>query len=83
MAATARLDDLTAEDLRELLVEAVGDADAIDYELAEFVLGRVGSLKALQDDKKRELVQVVLQNVEHLYPIAASIASFFVNFSSL
>jgi hypothetical protein len=81
--AEQELAKLDADDLVALLKEALADANAVDYQLADFVIGRLGSLQLLPDNKKVELIDTILGHVEHLYPLASSVARFFASFREL
>jgi len=69
--------------LHQLLEESFRNADNIDYEFAAFILGRIATLQALNDQKRSELVNVVLENTNHLYPIADRVAKFFLSFDEI
>lgn len=69
--------EIEAYNLLEMLNEALGDKDSVDYQEVSFILGRLSSLQ------KPELIKPVLDNLERLYPVADAVASFFLEFKSL
>jgi hypothetical protein len=74
------LDELSAEekealdavDLEQILTDAL-DEDEIDYKKIAFILERLSSLE------RTDLVQIVLDHLPRLYPVAHAIHSFFRN----
>lgn len=77
------LAEIEATNLQEMLENSIEDREIIDYEMCAFILGRVASLASLGDSKRLELVDTVLSNIEHLYPISESVARFFSSFKKL
>ena len=67
----------------EKMLERAVSRDRVDYEMAAFLLGQLGALHALPVDTKIKLMNVVLGHVEKIYPVAESIARFFVSFGDL
>lgn len=63
-----------AFNLTEMLEEALGEGEKVDYQEVQFILGRLASLR------KPELIPTVLNNLERLYPVAESVAAFFKEF---
>jgi hypothetical protein len=63
---------LDAVDLEKILTEAL-DEDEIDYKKIAFILERLSSLE------RTDLVQIVLDHLPRLYPVAHAIHSFFRN----
>ena len=66
-----------AMNLSEMLEDALGQEGEIDYQEISFILGRLSSLK------QPELIPIVLSNLEKLFPVAESVASFFDAFTEL
>ena len=75
--------EVKALEIEKMLLKAVEGPDRVDYEMATFLLGQLGALHSLPVDTKVELMNVVLGHVEKLYPIAETIARFFVSFGDL
>lgn len=69
--------EIDAYNLVEMLTEALGEGDNVDYQEVSFILGRLSSLQ------KPELIALVLEKLERLYPVADAVASFFREFKSL
>ena len=77
------LEAIEALRLEEMLGEALADPDNIDFELADFILGRAGALASLPAKTKMRLADVVIRHSEHLVPIGESIAYFLLGFSGM
>lgn len=73
----SELAEIEATNLKGALVDAFQKGGQSDYELAQFILGKIASSESLPTDKKLELVDVVLDNVAECYPIAGTLARFF------
>lgn len=69
--------EIDAFNLSEMLKEALGEGENVDYKEVAFLLGRLSALQ------KPELIPTVLENLERLYPVADSVAAFFKEFSEL
>ena len=69
--------EVDALNLAQMLKEALSEGQNVDYREVSFILGRLSALQ------KPELVPIVLDNLERLYPVAHSVASFFKQFTSL
>jgi hypothetical protein len=63
--------------LSEMLEAALAEGQNVDFREVSFILGRLSALQ------KPELIPIVLGNLERLYPVAHSVASFFKQFSAL
>lgn len=60
-----------------MLKDALAEGQNVDYKEVSFILGRLSALQ------KPELIPIVLESLERLYPVAHSVASFFKEFSAL
>src|SRR5260370_39263489 len=60
-----------------MLTEALGEGENVDYQEVSFILGSLSSLQ------KPELISLVLESLERLYPVADAVASFFREFKNL
>ena len=69
--------EVDAFNLSEMLTEALLVGENVDYREVQFILGRLSALR------KPELIPIVLDNLERLYPVAESVAAFFKRFESL
>jgi hypothetical protein len=63
--------------LSEMLEEALEGEGDIDYQEISFILSRLSSLK------DSDLIPIVLDNIEKLFPVAHSVGRFFQEFTSL
>jgi hypothetical protein len=70
-------EEVDAFNLSEMLREALAQGEGVDFREVSFILGRLSVLQ------KPELIPIVLENLERLYPVAHSIASFFKGFLRL
>jgi hypothetical protein len=70
-------EEIDTYNLADMLNEALLDRDNVDYQEVSFILGRLSSLQ------KPELISLVLQNLERLYPVADAVAAFFGEFKNL
>jgi hypothetical protein len=69
--------EVDAFNLSEMLQEALLTNDGVDYQEVSFILKRLSALQ------KPELIPIVLQNLERLYPVADAVAAFFKEFQKL
>jgi hypothetical protein len=69
--------EVDAFNLSEMLTEALGAGENVDYREVSFILSRLSALQ------KPELIPIVLDNLERLYPVAEAVAAFFKGFDSL
>jgi Reverse transcriptase (RNA-dependent DNA polymerase) len=63
--------------LSEMLKEALAEGEKVDYREVSFILGRLSALQ------KPELIPIVLENLDRLYPVAEAVSAFFKRFASL
>ncbi len=75
--------ELEQVNFQELLSESLEDIDNVDYEMITFLLGRLSNIDEFKDEWRSTLVDLVLENIEHLYPISNSLARFFKGFKDL
>jgi hypothetical protein len=73
----ARRAQLDAYNLTEMLQEALEPGHLVDYAEVTFILSRLSALQM------PDLIPIVLQNIERLYPVAGSVAAFFGRFAHL
>jgi hypothetical protein len=72
--------ELAELDFAELIAEALEDRDLVDYDTLSALLRHPELLSMLPVQSRRNLGDVLLRNVEHLYPIAGEVAGFFSSF---
>lgn len=69
--------EVDALNLSDMLTEVLAHGENVDYKEVSFILGRLSALQ------KPDLIPIVLKNLERLYPVSHSVASFFNKFTSL
>lgn len=69
--------EIDALNLSEMLTEALGEGEKVDYREVSFILDRLAALERL------ELIPTVLDNLERLFPVAEAVAAFFTQLGSL
>lgn len=69
--------EIDAYNLVEMLTDALSEDENVDYQEVSFILGRLSSLQ------KPELIGIVLENLDRLYPVANAVAAFFKEFKNL
>jgi hypothetical protein len=69
--------EIDAFNLSEILNEALAEGENVDYREVSFILGRLSALQ------KPELIPIVLENLERLYPVAEAVSAFFKQFTNL
>lgn len=67
--------EIDALNLSEMLNEALAQDEKVDYAEVDFILRRLSSLR------KPELIPIVTENLERLYPVTDALAAFFTKFS--
>ena len=75
--------ELERTNFKELLEEAFVDIENIDYEMAKFILGRLPTVPEFRDEWRATIVDILLENIDHLYPISDSVARFFKSFDDI
>jgi hypothetical protein len=60
-----------------MLNDALAQGEKVDFREVSFILGRLSALQ------KPELIPIVLDNLERLYPVAHAVAAFFKGFQDL
>ncbi len=69
--------EIDTYNLVEMLQEALAEGENVDYQEVAFILGRLSSLQ------KPELIPIVRDNLERLYPVADAVSKFFGEFKNL
>lgn len=72
---------LTAAGISDIIGEALQDHDLVDYETISSILRHPEVLSQLPVEARKQLADVLLDNIEHLYPVASEVAKFFSRFS--
>jgi hypothetical protein len=74
------LNELEKFNFRELINTALADRTLVDYDRLTAILLHPSLLERLSHDQREEIAGVLLDNIEHLYPIAEVVSRFFQTF---
>ncbi|MEW9799721.1 RNA-directed DNA polymerase [Alteromonas sp. CYL-A6] len=77
------LQQLQAVDLVEMLQESMSDAALVDYEVINYVLTRLPRMPEAEDGIKEQVLDLVIENAELLYPSSENVAKYIVSFNDL
>jgi hypothetical protein len=75
--------ELAGLNIEELIEESIRDHELVDYETLSSLLRHPELLSVLPLAARKNLGEVLLRNIVHLYPIAGSVAEFFGTFADL
>ncbi len=77
------LQELQSLDLVEMLKESISDKALVDYEVINYVLTRLPRMPEAIDGIKEQVLVLVIDNAELLYPSSEHIAKYIVSFNDL
>lgn len=77
------LEALQVYDLHKLLKESISDAELVDYEVVRYVLTRLPRIPGADEQLKSDLLDLILDKAELLYPAAEFVASYVLTFDSM
>lgn len=77
------LQELQSLDLVEMLQESMSDAALVDYEVINYVLTRLPRMPEVVDGIKEQVLDLVIENAELLYPSSENVAKYIVSFNNL
>lgn len=77
------LEALQAYDLHKLLKESISDAELVDYEVVRYVLTRLPRIPGADEQLKLDLLDLILDKAELLYPAAEFVASYVLTFNAM
>lgn len=77
------LQQLQALDLVEMLEASISDKALVDYEVINYVLTRLPRLPEAADDIKEQVLDLIIENAELLYPSSEHIAKYVISFNDL
>jgi hypothetical protein len=77
------LERLQSIDLRGMLEKSVSDKALVDYEIVNYVLTRLPRIPGVPENLKHEVLDLVIDNAELLYPASEQIAKYVVSFTNL
>lgn len=75
--------ELAELDIVELVEESLEDRELVDYDTLSALLRHPALLSVLPIESRMNLGNVLLRNIEHLYPIAGPVTEFFGTFAEL
>lgn len=70
-------------DLKSILEASLADTALVDYEAVNYVLTKLPRIPGIPEDSKREVLDLVIENAELLYPAAEYIAKYILSFDDL
>jgi Reverse transcriptase (RNA-dependent DNA polymerase) len=76
----ATLQQLHGYDLHGMLSRSVSDQALVDYEVVRYVLTRLPRIPNVDEDLKQDVLNLVIENAELLYPAAEYIATYILSF---
>jgi hypothetical protein len=74
---------LQAIDLRGMLQASLADTALVDYEAVTFALVKLPRIPGVSVDLKHDILDLVIENAELLYPVAEYIAKYVLSFTDL
>lgn len=77
------LQQLQSLDLVEMLNESISDASLVDYEVINYVLTRLPRMPDAIDGIKEQVLDLVIENAELLYPSSENVAKYIISFNGL
>lgn len=75
------IEDLERLNFQRVLESALADRELVDYDRLRAVVSHRALLEKLSPERRAEIAQILLVNIQHLYPIADTIARFFQTFT--
>lgn len=77
------LAELQGIDLLGMLRDSISDEALVDYEMVSYVLSKLPRIPGAPEKLKNEVLDLVIDNAELLYPAAENIAKYVASFSHL
>lgn len=77
------LQQLQGYDLHEMFVESISDQALVDYEMVRYVLTRLPRIPGANENLKSDILELVLDSAELLYPASEFIAKYLLSFEEL
>lgn len=74
---------LQGTDLKGMLEASLADTALVDYQAVTYALSKLPRIPGAPDDLKREVLELVIENAELLYPVAEHIAGYILSFDDL
>lgn len=77
------LEQLQGFDLLGMLTNSISDTELVDYEIVNYVLTRLPRLPDTINTLKKEVLNLVIDNAELLYPSSEQVAKYIASFTDL
>ncbi len=77
------LEEFRGYDLHQMFVKAISNQALVDYEMVKYVLTRLPKISGANDALKLNILDLVLDNAQVLYPAAEFIAEYVLSFADL
>jgi len=74
---------LHGTDLKGMLEASLADTALVDYQAVTYALTKLPRIPGAPDELKREVLELVIENAELLYPVAEHIAGYILSFNDL
>lgn len=77
------LNVLQGFDLKDMLLSSISDDRTVDYQMVRYVLTRLPNIPGIEEHLKLEILDIVLNHAELLYPVVDYIARYVLSFTGL
>ena len=77
------LDQIHGLDLQHMFMESISDQEVVDYRVVRYVLARLPMIPGVDEALKLQLLNIVLDNAELLYPVVEHTAAYVLSFGHL
>ena len=77
------VDQIQGSNLKDMLLKSLSDKELVDYEMVRYVLTRLPRIPGVSDNLKLEILDLVLDNANLLYPASEFVAKYILSFPKL
>ena len=77
------LDQLHAYDLHAMLMASISDEELVDYQIVRYVLTRLPRIPGVEDEQKKEILDLIIDNAKLFYPVSVYVAQYVLSFRNL
>ena len=77
------LDAVHGLDLKGMLLSSISDRTTVDYQIVRYVLARLPIIPGIEEELKLEILYIILDNAELLYPVVDYIARYVLSFQNI
>ena len=77
------LEQLQGFDLHGMITESISDTSLVDYEIVNYVLTRLPRMPENINHLKQDVLNIVIDNAELLYPSSEQVAKYIASFTGL